>query len=119
MLIVSLADGVCVYCGEASQKITVDHFDPIVSGGSIGWENLVPCCQTCNSSKCDSECADWLAERHGIAGLARAVAFIKKRADAFEERFGLLPEFPDDTEWMREEHGIEIRETMANDPAGW
>ena len=43
----------CQYCGcDLDQKtITVDHVVPRVKGGITRWENVVSCCQRCNSIK--------------------------------------------------------------------
>lgn len=40
----------CVYCGSADVT-GFDHITPKVEGGSDDWENLAPCCPSCNSSK--------------------------------------------------------------------
>ncbi len=47
-------DGKCWYCGEQTNPwwdFSVDHFNPIVLGGTDGIENLVPSCGTCNRRK--------------------------------------------------------------------
>jgi 5-methylcytosine-specific restriction endonuclease McrA len=45
----------CVYCGTIaftdSNFLTVDHIIPLHLGGSSGYDNIVPCCWECNSSK--------------------------------------------------------------------
>ncbi|GAA4377870.1 HNH endonuclease [Paeniglutamicibacter cryotolerans] len=41
----------CGYCGHAAT--TVDHITPRSRGGADSWENLVACCQSCNSRKAD------------------------------------------------------------------
>lgn len=40
----------CVYCGS-KHKLTIDHVLPKSRGGGNTWDNLVTCCQTCNSFK--------------------------------------------------------------------
>ena len=40
----------CFYCMQPAT--TVDHVIPIISGGDpIAYDNLVSCCQSCNSKK--------------------------------------------------------------------
>ena len=68
----------CVYCGEQSSRLTIDHCTPISRGGDHIAENLVPCCKSCNSSKGTKDLADWLDGRHGFMGLARAVVFLER-----------------------------------------
>ncbi|MGY5033270.1 HNH endonuclease [Streptomyces sp. 900116325] len=43
----------CRYCGAsaASAPLTVDHVKPTVLGGTDAPENLVTCCEPCNSGK--------------------------------------------------------------------
>lgn len=41
----------CAYCGH--QAATIDHVLPRSRGGVDSWENLVACCQRCNSEKGD------------------------------------------------------------------
>ena len=44
----------CAYCGvkETKQKqLTQDHVIPVARGGGYVRENIVPACQSCNSSK--------------------------------------------------------------------
>lgn len=41
----------CAYCGR--QASTIDHVLPRSRGGADSWENLVACCQRCNSTKSD------------------------------------------------------------------
>lgn len=41
----------CGYCGRSAA--TVDHIIPRSRGGADSWENLVACCQSCNSKKAD------------------------------------------------------------------
>lgn len=46
--------GICWYCGvdlHPFRNYHVDHFIPVVDGGSNEIANLVPCCQPCNTRK--------------------------------------------------------------------
>lgn len=71
------AEGRCVYCGRQVERLTLDHFVPISTGGRHELANLLPCCKPCNSSKHTSDGADWLFRRFGVDGLARAVLFLE------------------------------------------
>ena len=51
--------GICVYCGRTGAN-TRDHIIPRSKGGTDAPENIVECCQECNSAKCDRELADFL-----------------------------------------------------------
>lgn len=48
----------CAYCGVRPQE-TIDHFIPIVEGGSDCLSNLVPACIHCNSTKHKSDPLKW------------------------------------------------------------
>lgn len=71
------ADGTCQYCGGVFEKLTIDHIAPLAAGGLNEIGNLIPCCKYCNSSKNTKRVEDWLYEKHGIAGLVRAVWFLE------------------------------------------
>lgn len=52
-LAIYLRDGMaCMYCGR-EDDLTLDHLTPHSQGGSNRAENLVTCCQTCNSARAD------------------------------------------------------------------
>ncbi|WP_270660628.1 HNH endonuclease [Enterococcus thailandicus] len=50
-------DNKCAYCSK-SGEMTKDHLDPLKNGGELAFYNVVPACQSCNSSKKDHQ---WLA----------------------------------------------------------
>jgi 5-methylcytosine-specific restriction endonuclease McrA len=52
-LIWELQDGLCFYCGgdTNSRAEHVDHFVPLIRGGSNARFNIVVSCQTCNCKK--------------------------------------------------------------------
>ena len=56
--IVTIYKSECVYCGS-NQKITLDHVIPIKRGGTHSLGNLVPACQSCNSSKGTKTITEW------------------------------------------------------------
>jgi 5-methylcytosine-specific restriction endonuclease McrA len=45
-----LAIGSCHYCGT-SERLGIDHVQPLHSGGANQRDNLVPACHSCNASK--------------------------------------------------------------------
>jgi 5-methylcytosine-specific restriction endonuclease McrA len=47
----------CAYCGDYGD--TVDHIQPIASGGSNDDANLVACCSFCNGSKGAKSLTEW------------------------------------------------------------
>lgn len=51
-------DDKCAYCGKET-KLTADHIIPVSKGGSSNINNIIPCCQSCNSSKHNSDLGDW------------------------------------------------------------
>ena len=42
---------ICSYCGKSNTKMTVDHIIPTSRGGKTSWENVVACCERCNTRK--------------------------------------------------------------------
>lgn len=54
-----LFDGHCPYCKTSGHKLTIDHLVPVSQGGTNDIWNLVPCCLSCNSSKCDEDFLQW------------------------------------------------------------
>lgn len=75
-LIVAAARGCCTYCGNRG-PLTLDHITPLADGGDNAWDNLLPACKLCNSSKQAACVADWVYDRHGIEGLARTIIAMK------------------------------------------
>ncbi len=49
-LILNAFDGKCAYC-QKNGEITVDHITPLAKGGMNTFDNILPSCRTCNSSK--------------------------------------------------------------------
>jgi 5-methylcytosine-specific restriction endonuclease McrA len=72
----SKAKGFCVYCGKASEKLTIDHVSPISAGGRHSARNIIPCCKSCNSSKGVKPVEEWLYEKFGVDGVIRAYLFL-------------------------------------------
>lgn len=53
----------CFYCGDPLTKFHVDHFIPLVRGGSNARENLRLSCPSCNYSKSSRLPWEWMPER--------------------------------------------------------
>lgn len=54
--------GECAYCGCTTRKglrLTRDHLEPTSTGGRTIQSNIVPACQSCNSSKGAKDFKDW------------------------------------------------------------
>lgn len=57
----------CAYCGMAEathlnrygERLHQDHVVPLKSGGPYSYDNIVPACKSCNSSKSDRELIKW------------------------------------------------------------
>ena len=54
--------GLCSYCNER-RPLTLDHIEPLSLGGAHEPDNATMACRRCNSSKCDTPLAVWLAKR--------------------------------------------------------
>lgn len=48
----------CAYCARR-EPLTMDHIVPLIRGGRHAIGNLVPVCQSCNSSKRDALLIEW------------------------------------------------------------
>src|SRR5436309_16128287 len=58
------SQGHCWYCGEVPNPFLdfhVDHAIPVARGGSHHFDNLLPCCQSCNSRKGDKTLEEFRA----------------------------------------------------------
>jgi 5-methylcytosine-specific restriction endonuclease McrA len=69
--------GRCAYCGNRAN--TWDHVMPVSKGGDSSFENVVPACASCNSSKKTQDVHKWI-KRKGIRPLAE-----------FYEHTGIIP----------------------------
>lgn len=57
-------DDRCAYCG-AEEFLTEDHLIAVSKGGSRTALNMIPCCSSCNSSKCASKAQNWIYLKFG------------------------------------------------------
>lgn len=64
--------GRCAYCGNES-VLTVDHVVPLSRGGTNYIGNLLPACQSCNSSKHNLFLVEWRFKRNTRGGGAHAL----------------------------------------------
>jgi 5-methylcytosine-specific restriction endonuclease McrA len=82
--------GCCAYCGNRSNKLTMDHHIALshaVCPGTVA-ENIIPACRSCNASKHDSEVYDWLLNKFGeirtheiYARILAYFQFVRESAD--------------------------------------
>lgn len=62
LILFSRFDNMCAYCGE-SKPLTLDHFIPLSKGGVDSFENIIPACKTCNSSKGNRDAEVWFKNK--------------------------------------------------------
>ena len=53
-------EGRCAYCGRR-RTIILEHVIPVSRGGGTVFDNVLPSCRSCNTSKSDSDPVEWLA----------------------------------------------------------
>lgn len=53
--------GICTYCNQR-RPLTMDHIEPLGTGGAHDTENVTAVCKACNSSKRDTTLVLWLAK---------------------------------------------------------
>jgi 5-methylcytosine-specific restriction endonuclease McrA len=54
-------DYACAYCCLEGGAVTIDHVVPTSRGGHDVAENIVPCCPSCNSSKCAKSASEFVS----------------------------------------------------------
>ena len=55
--------GGCAYCGAIGTPLQKDCILAISRGGRYELANVVPCCRSCNASKCNSEVTTWMRRK--------------------------------------------------------
>ncbi len=55
--------GGCAYCGASGVALQRDCVLPISRGGRYTFDNVVPACVSCNTSKCNAEVSSWLRRK--------------------------------------------------------
>jgi 5-methylcytosine-specific restriction endonuclease McrA len=63
----------CFYCGSEEQT-SIDHVIPISRGGTHGIGNLVSCCKSCNSSKCNKTIMEWKINNEKVSNTMRRLS---------------------------------------------
>ena len=56
----------CAYCGK-EKKLSQDHFVPLVNGGEYTCNNIIPACQSCNSSKQGTDFFEWYPKQESYS----------------------------------------------------
>jgi hypothetical protein len=54
----SVFEWTCCYCGAACD-LDREHFIPVTKGGGYTLENILPACNSCNTSKFNNDFEDW------------------------------------------------------------
>jgi hypothetical protein len=54
----------CAYCKRKTNKITQEHFIPVNKGGHYTFNNILPVCNKCNSSKQDKDFEEWFIQQN-------------------------------------------------------
>lgn len=56
--------GGCAYCRVPTESsLQKDCMLPISRGGRYTLANVVPCCRSCNASKCNTELTSWMRRK--------------------------------------------------------
>jgi 5-methylcytosine-specific restriction endonuclease McrA len=55
--------GGCAYCGANGTPLQKDCVLAISRGGRYELANVVPCCRSCNASKCNAEVTTWMRRK--------------------------------------------------------
>ena len=55
--------GGCAYCGVTGKPMQRDCVLAISRGGRYTFDNIVPACGPCNTSKCNDEVTGWLRRK--------------------------------------------------------
>jgi hypothetical protein len=55
--------GGCAYCGAIEGPFQKDCVLAISRGGRYELANVVPCCRSCNASKCNAEVTTWMRRK--------------------------------------------------------
>lgn len=88
-------NGRCCYCGEYMSNPTKDHIKPLNGGGTLSRENIIPCCQRCNSSKKDNEMSSWYQKqvfysKERIQKIYDYVDFVLNLGNSLDEEIGQM-----------------------------
>jgi len=72
--------------GSDKDQFTIDHFTPLTQGGKRKRNNLVPCCRSCNATKCDRSIEEFrfiqeqrcFKDQHGVSFTREQINCLKK-----------------------------------------
>ena len=79
----------CAYCGTTDVALTLDHLFARSKSGSDSADNLVYCCQSCNSSKGNRDYFAWIQNNGRSVSVAVAERYLKN-AFTYCEQYGIL-----------------------------
>ncbi|MBR5427218.1 MAG: HNH endonuclease [Clostridia bacterium] len=68
---------ICIYCGTATQELTLDHLFAKSKGGTDSADNLVYCCRSCNASKNNRDYFEWISNTHRKVNIDAAERYLK------------------------------------------
>lgn len=71
----------CAYCGSEC-KLTMEHVVPVTKGGPTSADNIIPACQSCNSSKGNKDLIEWYTKQpfYDKHRLENIIKYIKRVA---------------------------------------
>lgn len=76
---------VCLYCGENTERLVMDHFVPVKLGGRTEVGNLLPCCAICNNAKRASAPDVWVPQHCGADAYESIKWFLALTKEAHDE----------------------------------
>lgn len=87
----------CAYCGNREDSLERDCVLPISRGGRYTFDNVVPACRSCNSSKSNNEVTSWMRRKK----LDERTFLVRHR-----EIVGLLTQWIDDESANSDDHRV-------------
>ena len=108
--------GVCLYCGSESET-TFDHVISVDSGGEHSMDNMVPVCQSCNSSKSNKNMIDWHKEQDLPVDRVVLGKYLKLWKSKLHDQEKMNTAIPEDTRerWNGVEITRDISQTLHMD----
>ncbi|MFJ3600830.1 HNH endonuclease [Streptomyces sp. NPDC090126] len=76
-MVLTSHQGACVFC-ETAVAETIDHQEPVASGGADIWWNYLPACNSCNLRKNGKSALDWAVDMQMAYMQPRAYGKMKK-----------------------------------------
>jgi len=83
----SFFNGCCAYCGKETD-ITMDHFVPVVNGGELSRDNILPACPDCNSSKRELDFFIWYTAQPFYSKMRekRIIKYLNYKGEGLQQR---------------------------------